>query len=208
MYNASLQAHLKGFNQTLSIFPCGIPDQGGYSSVRTCSDCLAAYTTWLCSIVMPRCTDLPSPATINNTVPLRIGYNDQPVAVDFSTTLIRSNPLLSRTPQFGSQQLQANNQLAQFSPTTPFPYAEIPPCGIVCHSVFASCPMLIDWTCPLEEVSMAAGYGMMREMDQDELQGGDEGLWADDETQRGADRFGNVWCNALEVDVLVQKRRN
>lgn len=205
-YDATLQRHLQGFNQTLSIFPCGIPSQGLYSPVRTCEDCLSAYQTWLCSIVLPRCTDIPpnETAQLNATVPLRIGYNDQPIPSEISTTLIRSNPLLSRTPQFGPQQLQSVEAFSAYNPTTPFPYAEVPTCSAVCHLVYASCPPMIDWHCPVEAVSLTAGYGEMREISADETQGGNE--YYREDVKRSADRFGNVFCNGLNVDVLVGAR--
>ena len=199
-----------------------------YSFVRTCSDCIEAYRTWLCAVLVPRCDDIPSNQTsaaqtafetaVNNEKNNPAGAQGQTVfssaAIPSSvqTLLIRTDPIRSRTPFLGPAYLSnltsTNATFAALNVTadnSPFPYAEVPPCSSVCTLVPASCPPFIQWSCPLDGVTLEAGYGLLQSLSISQVEGGDAGLqgggWS-----RGSDRFGNVFCNSLHVDVLLAKR--
>lgn len=211
-YTSRLQRSLDNFNTTLRTFSCDIPSQGRFSSVRTCDDCFAAYENWLCGVTMPRCTDMPpdradaaqSNYTVNANQPNQIVFNNEPIPESVQTTLIRTNPAASRTPQWSESALQEQSGAVEL--TTPFPYAEIPPCSGVCNLVAASCPNLISWQCPIVDQTLTASYGRMELLPADEQLGGNHIGPANELRHRSSDRFGNVFCNSFELEVLLDLR--
>ena len=186
LYNASVVPSLSAFNITLSTFPCQDPirkEQGMYSHVRTCDQCLEAYNSWLCAVVMPRCTD-PGPQFGNITTFQRTSANN------------------SRTPSL---------------PDSAFPYTELPPCIGVCQLVAASCPPVISsiFNCPLRSITLEQSYStpFQNQIIFSNVQGGDDPAWLgatlekDGPATRAKDKWGNVRCNDMGVEVLLQRRR-
>lgn len=203
LYNDTLSHSIGNFSRALSTFPCDghlRERQGQYSRVRTCAQCLSAYTAWLCAIRMPRCTD----------------YDSSPTASNISTEL-RTFPRLA-----------ANESRTTTLPAGAFPYSEVPPCLDVCHIVQASCPPVINnaFMCPLEGVTAEESYGTPYTLEESDkkllilqgggnqvVQGGDDPAWfqytmqQDGEVTRAKDRWGNVKCNDMGVINLVNRRR-
>ncbi|KAL7005304.1 stretch-activated cation channel mid1 [Cystobasidiomycetes sp. EMM_F5] len=195
LYDNATSASLQAFNQTLSLFSCDEPirsTQGMYSRVRTCSQCMAAYTSWLCAVSMPRCTD--SDATQKQNASRNIGSNP--------TQFLRKTANNSRTP---------------FLPSSAFPYAEVPPCIDVCSMVRASCPPIIStpFNCPLAGITLEESYAtpFRQQIAFSNVAGGDDTAWLGhdlnhhDFVTRARDRFGNVACNDLGTINLVTRRR-
>lgn len=210
IYLSKLQTSLKNFNTTLHTFSCGIPSQGRFSSVRTCEDCLNAYENWLCGVTMPRCTDIPSQylpqAQTNYSTHAnedQVAFNNEPIPESVQTFLIRDQPSTSRTPQWSDAGL-ANLSLTDV--TTPFPYAETPPCDGVCHLVAASCPSLLEWQCPIKDQTLAASYGQMPLLEASDTQGGNLAGPPGQLRRRAMDRFGHVWCNSFDIEALLTLR--
>ncbi|GAA6053772.1 hypothetical protein JCM3770_005109 [Rhodotorula araucariae] len=218
-FNDTLSASLANFSRTLTTFPCGSKSMGLYSIVSTCEDCFAAYRDWLCATTLPRCTDAPSNATLNDTS-AAVAHTDELASwflpEEFETALVRSDPAASRTPLFGPANLSTTFPLlfnASYPPSaantraqSPFPYAEVPPCLDVCNLVEARCPPFLAWTCPrgnegnLHGGTGSAAYGLARDVPDAARMAGDvadSGLKA-----RAGDRFGNVFCNALDSDLV------
>ena len=203
LYNESLSQSISNFNLTLSTFPCDgalRQKQGQYSRVRTCAQCLAAYTSWLCAIRMPRCTD----------------YDAYPSAANISAE-IRTFPRLA-----------ANESRTSTLPESAFPYLEVPPCLDTCHLVQASCPPVINnvFNCPLEGITAEQSYSTPYTLTEPNkkllifqgggnqvVQGGDDPSWFQytmqqtGEVTRAKDRWGNVKCNDMGVINLVNRRR-
>jgi calcium channel MID1 len=158
-----------------------------YSSVRTCPQCLSTYTSWLCSIRMPRCTDYDSNPS-----------SDDSVIRTFPRTVANT----SRTPSL---------------PSSAFPYSEVPPCIEVCNIVQASCPPLISssFWCPLKDITLDKSYAtpFTEQIAFQNVQGGDDPAWIqksldeDDPIIRSQDRWGNVKCNDMGVINLINRRR-
>lgn len=233
IYTSLITPHLDNFNVSLSTFPCDDRAQGMYSYVRTCADCLVAYTNWLCSIVLPRCDDVPAAdlalAQVNTSSFLSADTNlsvffAQPLdarpfpqiplpilgsSIPPPSYIVRSDPATSRTPLWGPSSLAnltaSNESLASLALTPPFPYAERMPCSSLCHLVMASCPASLGFTCPVSGVSLEASYGVLRKLQRSEQQGGDQAIDSRGWGRPG-DRFGNVWCNAMGSDVLLVRR--
>lgn len=189
-YNNTLSSSITNFTRTLSTFSCNSTTYGGYSFVSTCADCLAAYRTWTCAISLPRCTDPPINATLATGDSL-----EWTIPTTYQQTLLRANPLTSRTPTFAPDLLRqtfpsltVNSSLAVLD-QTPFPYAEVPPCLDTCHLVEARCPPFVGFQCPREGGTGTAGYGMTQVVDLDARMAGDLG---GNEGKRAGDRFGNV----------------
>ncbi|CDR48297.1 RHTO0S17e00650g1_1 [Rhodotorula toruloides] len=190
-FNSSISAFLANFTRTMTTFPCGSDEMGRYSVVSTCQDCINAYRDYICAMTMPRCTDAPSNATLNDTT-LAAGDSLPSYAIpaQYETSLIRTDPFASRTPLFGPSNLSTtfptlfnstyrptrSNLLAQ----SPFPYTETPPCLDICYLVEARCPPFLGWTCPKNSDGSPS-----------------------DLHKRAADRWGNVYCNALYSDLAM-----
>lgn len=195
-YNQTVQTSLSVFLRTLTTFPCHNLTFGAYSRVANCESCAASYQTWLCAVVMPRCTDAPRNATLDS-LNANTNTREWNVPSNYHPTLLRDTPSISRTPGFAPDSLASTfdnftTRAISTSLTTPFPYAEVPPCLDVCHLVQARCPPFLQWTCPsLKEGggTGTAGYGVMRNVDGGARMAGDPGGGL---KGRGGDRFGNV----------------
>ncbi|KPV72056.1 uncharacterized protein RHOBADRAFT_56187 [Rhodotorula graminis WP1] len=218
-FNSTLSASLANFSRTLSTFPCDSRDHGLYSIVSTCDDCLDAYRTFLCATTLPRCTDAP-PSTILNDSSAAIARDDELatwfVPQQFETALVRDDPAASRTPLFGPANLSSTfpslfnasypATAANAKAESPFPYSEVPPCLDVCYLVEARCPPFLGWKCPrgtvgdLDGGTASAAYGVTRDVPKGERQADD--LERSTLGARAADRFGNVFCNALDSDLV------
>lgn len=203
LYNSSMSGSVTNFSLALSTFPCDgylRQRQGQYSRVRTCDQCLSAYTNWLCAIRMPRCTD----------------YHSSPEASNITTEL--------RT----FQRTAANESRTTFLPDAAFPYSEVPPCLDTCHLVQASCPPVINkvFGCPLEGITAEESYSTpytllepnrkllnLQNWGNQVVQGGDDPSWLQytlqqtGEVTRAKDRWGNVRCNDMGTINLVNRRR-
>jgi calcium channel MID1 len=181
-YNSSLQPSLAMFARTLTTFPCNDLSMGAYSRISTCDDCTAAYLDWACAVTMPRCTDAPSTAALNDSASL-----EWMIPATYQQTLLRSSPNTSRTPLLAPLSL-ASTFNTSVPLSTPFPYAEVPPCLETCYSVKAKCPSLVQWGCPTDGGTGMAGYGMGQMLGVEARMAGDPG----GEGVRGSDRWGNV----------------
>ncbi|GAA6037700.1 hypothetical protein JCM8097_002295 [Rhodosporidiobolus ruineniae] len=215
-FNASLSPSLSAFARTLTTFPCDVPSMGQYSVVSTCADCYAAYRDFVCATTMPRCTDAPANATLNDTTTTagsESGLATWAIPEEPQTALVRTDPFASRTPAFGPANLSSTfpslfNASFPLSPSnalaaSPFPYAELPPCTDVCDLVQARCPPFLAWTCPSVTfeggLTGTAGWGVTRKVDDEGRMAGD--VSGSERDERAADRFGNVYCNALYTDL-------
>jgi calcium channel MID1 len=199
LFNATIAPSIFAFNTTLETFPCHAPlrkEQGMYSYVRTCDQCLDAYQSWLCGIRMPRCTDESSPTPEKSVDP------DNLDETDIVTTFHRTSANNSRTPSL---------------PDEAFPYYEIPPCIDTCHLVAASCPPVISnaFNCPLKTITLEQSYSYpyAKQIVFGNVQGGDDpsylkrGIKEHGAATRAKDRFGNVRCNDMGSILLTTRRR-
>ncbi|BGP35157.1 stretch-activated cation channel mid1 [Rhodotorula toruloides] len=217
-FNTSISASLTNFTRTMTTFPCGSDEMGRYSVVSTCQDCINAYRDYLCAMTMPRCTDAPSNATLNDTT---LAASDSlpsyAIPAQYDTSLLRTDPYASRTPLFGPPNLSAtfptlfnstyrpsrSNLLAQ----SPFPYTETPPCLDICYLVEARCPPFLGWSCPKNSDGTPSGgtgsaaYGVTVDVPGAQRLGGD--VKGSELHKRAADRWGNVYCNALYSDLMM-----
>lgn len=212
-FNSTISASMTNFTRTMTTFPCD-SDMGMYSVVSTCDDCINAYRDYLCAVTMPRCTDAPSNATLNDTTTSAWSSSDgqgpplpsYAIPSDYTTSLVRTDPFASRTPLFGPSNLSTTFPSlfnSSYRPTqsnlvaeSPFPYTETPPCLDVCYLVEARCPPFLGWTCPKDNDGSPGGgtgsaaYGVTRDVSAAERLAGDvkgSGLH-----KRAADRWGKV----------------
>ncbi|GAA5979309.1 hypothetical protein JCM11641_001990 [Rhodosporidiobolus odoratus] len=216
-FNSSIQPSLVTFARTLTTFPCDVPEMGRYSVVSTCSDCYAAYRDWVCATTIPRCADAPSDSSMNDTTSAlsKSGELAAWTIPDHAfSLLVRNDPHASRTPAFGPLNLSTTfpslfNDTYPSSPSnllaeSPFPYSEVPPCTDVCSLVEARCPPFLSWFCPSMESKGGqtglAGYGRTEGVDSQDRMAGDLELGTS-RMERAADRWGNVFCNALSTDL-------
>ncbi|BGP27451.1 calcium channel subunit Mid1 [Rhodotorula toruloides] len=216
-FNSSISASLANFTRTMTTFPCGLND-GQYSVVSTCDDCITAYRDYLCAMTMPRCTDAPSNVTLNDTT-TTVGASlpSYDIPSRYTNSLIRTDPFASRTPLFGPSNLSSTFPTlfnSTFRPTrqnllseSPFPYTETPPCLDICYLVEARCPPFLKWWCPKDSGGTPSGgtgsaaYGVTVDVPGADRMGGD--VRGSELGTRAADRWGNVYCNALYSDLTM-----
>ncbi|CAK7267005.1 hypothetical protein SEPCBS119000_002319 [Sporothrix epigloea] len=126
------------FKKVLAQIPCEAPVTQRYSLARNCSDCQAAYKTWLCSVAIPRCSDFSDsspwlqPRAISQPFPETGMFLDAAIAAQYpniSAFNSSRNPFIDDT-------------------IAPGPYKEVLPCEDLCYNLVQSCPAAIGFSCP------------------------------------------------------------
>ncbi|MCO5598692.1 hypothetical protein L7F22_052790 [Adiantum nelumboides] len=197
--NATFSPNFANFSATLDTFPCGDKSFGQYSALQTCGMCKNAYRDWLCAVTMPRCTDsLPS---VNNQT--SAAYPD-PFALMGIETPLNTDLLpyiINRKNDSRQAYIDAENGLDAGD------YGEVLPCIYTCYAVASSCPQpLIQWYCPLWDITAQSQYGTFADAGEGGLGEGKNG-GAGEYGQRfggptrfvAQDGFGNVFCNSMGV---------
>jgi calcium channel MID1 len=137
-YDNATQAQYQFFQNGLAQTPCETTSSAQYSLEKTCDDCITAYKEWLCSVMMPRCTDFSStlPWLQERAMgqPFPNGTMLDPALVTFANQSLFLNG--SRNPQIDTE-------------VVPGPYKEILPCNDLCYNIVRSCPSTLGFACPL-----------------------------------------------------------
>ncbi|KAG0241413.1 stretch-activated cation channel mid1 [Actinomortierella wolfii] len=157
MYDDFARNLMDNFDKVLGQYDCS---QSSYSLIRNCTDCTRAYRRWLCSVSIPRCTDLE-----DVTDPRNIGYPEFATVTDDDLKnpyLKLKNPGPAVVPRNSSTSRGAIPQLqqAQNPLFNPGDYAEVLPCIDLCFDVVQSCPSFLGFGCPSR--NMAGSYAPMR----------------------------------------------
>ncbi|KAG0023857.1 stretch-activated cation channel mid1 [Podila clonocystis] len=146
---------MDNFGRVLAQYDC---TRSQYSLIRNCTDCTRAYRRWLCSVSIPRCTDMEDITDPNN-----VGYTPPPPPTDPNHT---QNPyLIDRTtgPVIVARDTSTSRgaiaQLSQNPLMNPGPYGEVLPCIDLCYDVVQSCPNFLEFNCPVK--NMAGNYAHM-----------------------------------------------
>ncbi|KAF9581797.1 stretch-activated cation channel mid1 [Lunasporangiospora selenospora] len=153
MYDSFAMNLMDNFNKVLDQYDCS---KSEYSLVRTCTDCRRAYRRWLCSVSIPRCTDIE-----DVTDPRNQGYltpDKMPEGLDKNPYLLdRTNgPVI--VPKNTSTTRGAGSQLPP-DLLNPGDYGEVLPCIDLCFDVVQSCPNFLGFNCPVK--NMAGNYAKM-----------------------------------------------
>lgn len=136
-YDDYAASQFDAFEKVLAQIPCEAPTTQRYSLARNCTDCAAAYKTWLCSVAIPRCADFSDselwlqPRAISEPFPNGT-YLDAAVTALYPTGSAYSssrNPFIDET-------------------IAPGPYKEVLPCADLCHNLAQSCPAAMGLSCP------------------------------------------------------------
>lgn len=195
------------FSLTIDTFPCGSPEFGMYSYVQTCDSCKRSYQNWLCAVAMPRCTDpLSDPETQSRATQdgreltgAPTGLNTELLPYIVNRNGNGTSALASRQP-FIDQQLQ------------PGLYGELLPCIYTCYFVSRTCPPLIQWTCPLWDITAQRDYGTFADSDEEGIGAAENGgagkdgmRWGGYQRYIATDAFGNAYCNSMGVDFLLRE---
>jgi calcium channel MID1 len=194
--NQTVSPNFNNFTATIDTFPCNSTQFGQYSPVQTCSDCKRQYQDWLCAVTMPRCVDPLPPSNSNNTA-----------AVSDPTTL---NGIESEiNPQLHPYIINRNNNSRQDYIDAPDglaagPYGELLPCIYTCYFVSRSCPApLIQWACPVWDISAQSDYGTFADVGINEGAGLDGQKWGGPSRYIAQDGFGNLYCNSVGTSELL-----
>ncbi|KAG0303066.1 stretch-activated cation channel mid1 [Dissophora globulifera] len=144
---------MDNFRKVLEQYDCS---KSQYSLVRNCTDCERAYRRWLCSVSIPRCTDvedITDPNNIGYVLPAAIpDPNANPYLNDRTTgpVVVGRNTNTSRGPIA---------QLSQNPLMNPGDYGEVLPCIDLCYDVVQGCPNFLGFNCPVK--NFAGNYARM-----------------------------------------------
>lgn len=203
--NQTVGPNFSNFSTTLNTFPCGNDYFGDYSPVRTCDDCSRAYQDWLCAVTMPRCVDSLSNQTAGSSAP----SSSRQLGTSLSDTNVDLLPYIQNRKGNDSRQSYIENELQAGN------YGELLPCDYTCYYVSMSCPNIIQWTCPIWDITMQVDYGAFADSDEDGIGEGHNGGAGDDNLRWGGptryiatDAFGNVYCNALGTDLRLRQENS
>lgn len=195
--NDTVSPNFNNFTATIDTFPCNSTQFGEFSPVQTCSDCKRQYQDWLCAVTMPRCVD---PLPTNN------GTN-QTAAVDDPTTL--NGIGMEINPQLLPYIINRNNNSRQGyidseDGLDAGTYGELLPCIYTCYFVSRSCPMpLVQWACPVWDISAQASYGTFADVGINAGAGSDGQKWGGPAQYIAQDAFGNLFCNSMGTTELL-----
>ncbi|KAG0354390.1 stretch-activated Ca2+-permeable channel component-domain-containing protein [Gamsiella multidivaricata] len=145
---------MDNFQKVLGQYDCS---KSQYSLIRNCTDCTRAYRRWLCSVSIPRCTDVEDVMDTENN----LGY----VAPTADPNTAQNPYLIDRTngPVIVERNTNTSRgaiaQLSQNSLMNPGDYGEVLPCIDLCFDVVQSCPNFLEFNCPVK--NMAGNYAHM-----------------------------------------------
>lgn len=201
--NDTVWPNFANFSTTIDTFPCGSEEFGQYSPVQTCDSCKLAYRDWLCAVTMPRCVD-PLPSLDNETTAA------VPNVLDMTGTSTPLNTgllpyIINRRNNSRQTYIEAQDGLD--APT----YGELLPCIYTCYFVSRHCPQpLIEWYCPLWDITAQGIYGTFADAGEMGIGGGyndgageDRQRWGGPTRYIAQDAFGNLFCNSLGVDRIL-----
>ncbi|KAI9826858.1 MAG: stretch-activated cation channel mid1 [Thelocarpon impressellum] len=151
IYDDNAKRLYRNFSNALALTACDAETTERYSLVRGCSDCAAAYKTWLCSVSIPRCDDFSStaPHLRPRNVLARFPDGSPPppllnqAAIDDSTSAFGNQ---SRVPIVDGE-------------VKPGPYKEVLPCIELCYGLVQNCPASLQFACPLMGKGAEYSYG-------------------------------------------------
>ncbi|KAB5563277.1 stretch-activated Ca2+-permeable channel component-domain-containing protein [Coniochaeta sp. 2T2.1] len=155
-YDSQASSAYADFLKALAQISCEAPSTQLYSLVRTCDDCAAAYKSWLCSVVIPRCEDFST--TSPWLQPRNLGQ-DFPDGEKLDAATLASFPNNSAT-------MQSRNKLID-DVVQPGPYKEVLPCEDLCYNLTQSCPAQLGFNCPRPGmVGFNTSYGQRGRQDE------------------------------------------
>lgn len=153
IYEDHVEVLMHNFENVLAQYDCS---KSQYSLIRNCTDCQLAYRRWLCSVSIPRCTDVEDVTDFKNH-----GYippeekpkaDDNPYLIDRSKgpVVVQRNTSTLRT---------AINLPENETRIDPGDFGEVLPCIDLCFDVVQSCPNFLGFGCPVK--NMAGNYATM-----------------------------------------------
>lgn len=195
------------FSLTIDTFPCASHDFGMYSYVQTCDNCKKSYQDWLCAVAMPRCTD-PLSAPDSQSRATQDGRELTGAPTGLNTDLL---PYIVNRNGNGSSAL-ASRQTFIDQQLQPGLYGELLPCIYTCYFVERTCPPLIQWACPVWDITAQRDYGTFADSGAKGIgaaenggAGGDGMRWGGYQRYIATDAFGNAYCNSMGVDFLLRE---
>lgn len=149
-YDNSTQGQYTFFQNVLGQIPCETTSSAQYSLAQNCNDCIVSYKQWLCSVMIPRCTDFSS------TLPWLQPRN---MIQPFPNGTMLPEPLVIAANQSAFLNSSRNPNIDTV--VKPGPYKEILPCDDLCYSIVRSCPSAMQFACPYRgRTGFNTSYGL------------------------------------------------
>ncbi|KAL3427068.1 calcium influx-promoting protein ehs1 [Phlyctema vagabunda] len=137
-YDDAVREQYSYFEKALAQIPCEATPSAQYSLAKGCDDCAADYKDWLCSVMLPRCTDFSSS---------RSWLQKRNMAQAFPNGTTLDAGIVSAANQ--SAFLRSSRNPAIDERVQPGPYNEVLPCDDLCYDIVQSCPASMGFSCPL-----------------------------------------------------------
>ncbi|EON69664.1 hypothetical protein W97_08916 [Coniosporium apollinis CBS 100218] len=160
LYDDRAAALYENFTYSLDQIACNATSTARYSLARNCTDCSAAYKTWLCAVTIPRCEDFSAPASLSYLQPRNIGQAPLSQPTFRPTSNSTDAEALASNSTF-RQRLYANSSRNPLidQDIRPGPYKEVLPCEDLCFELVRSCPAKLGFSCPLRGKGLERSYG-------------------------------------------------
>ncbi|KAK5108824.1 hypothetical protein LTR62_007798 [Meristemomyces frigidus] len=168
IYDNYTTVNYQFFNYSLQQIACHTTSDARYSTVKTCTDCAAAYKEWLCAVSIPRCVDFSDSSSYLQARNMGQTFvNGSMLSSDLLNapyTPMSRAPTLEGTPAYSQTYLSSiatNSSRNSIIDTLiePGPYKELLPCEDLCYSLVQSCPAALGFGCPHPGRGLEAGYG-------------------------------------------------
>ena len=136
-YDERANESYQNFSRSLQQIPCNTTDDASYSLVRSCTDCAAAYKSWLCAVTIPRCQDFSSSGELFQPRSLAYPFWNDTTATPYvrNITTLSARNYSARNPWIDQE-------------IKPGPWKEILPCKDLCYNLVRSCPASLGFSCP------------------------------------------------------------
>jgi calcium channel MID1 len=195
--NNTVSPNFNNFSATIDTFPCNSTQFGEYSPVQKCSDCKRQYQDWLCAVTMPRCVDrLPSSDDMNQTAAVSDPTTMNGIGMEINPQLLPY--IMNRDNNSRQGYIDSEDGLDAGT------YGELLPCIYTCYFVSRSCPMpLIQWACPVWDISAQSSYGTFADVGMNAGAGTDGQKWGGPAQYIAQDAFGNLFCNSMGTTELL-----
>ncbi|KAL1879077.1 hypothetical protein VTK73DRAFT_7403 [Phialemonium thermophilum] len=156
-YDSYASSMFDNFKKVLQQIPCEVPASQRYSLARNCTDCEAAYKTWLCSVTIPRCEDFSSTGAF---------LQPRNIKQPFPNGEVLDAEIVASFPDEKAYTSSRNPRIDEV--VQPGPYKEVLPCDDLCYNLVQSCHPAMQFSCPLPgKLGFNTSYGRRTEEDDD-----------------------------------------
>ncbi|KAL5121544.1 hypothetical protein ACEQ8H_000616 [Pleosporales sp. CAS-2024a] len=142
LYDGQAQSYYRNFTNSLAQVACDVVPESQYSLARNCTDCATDYKNWLCTVLIPRCTDWSAPGSFLQERNINAPLPDGSLTFQGNVSAAFNETMRNRLAYNNTR----NPGIDQVTPLGP--YKELLPCEDLCFDIVRSCPAQLGFACP------------------------------------------------------------